>query len=764
MKTIKVKLKNFFKSTIDYSFLFDSVKRANEIIFTCSHFIRSYLLNEYMNNNNLPQLNEPFIRMCFKVMCKKTKGPKNKNQLLFNKLEDYYLNSFYKNIKQANNKPNKNKFIDDFIKNNFSKNDKIKEIKKNIINCEKCDNNKIKECQKNLINYLNKYKFDSSNLSYILNEAAKEMVICNKNNIQMNFFKYICQFVNQSFKEDLNNKLNKCVNGKTKLRKQLKREYVKIKNDLIYDKLESDKKYHKWIKQFKDKILPSNYKKSYETDIKHYPYKYLKYMIFMNRYLENNELKMFQSICLRTELYDKFITINTNALIDILPFLENKNKYNNCIRTSKPFIWKSFFNLHKAQKLATNKYSFNYQMQTDGLSICLNFIEKNKMDKKNKEKDNKAIARKNSKEIYKGKTFEEIVKIKENNKEKQIEKKIKYSEKMKIKRKKDKDIFKKLSKEQQEKIKLNNKINNSEFNYIGDLIKYTSFLEDFKKAHNNKRLVYGDPGKKSILTLLGDNEKIFNYRTKRRIKEIKRNKYIKLIDNKKKKTQIGPFNEMTIKMAELMLSKFSGKTTKINEFNKYAKLKMLIRREIIKEKNYNEYIKKLKWFSHVNKKRHENKMLNELKTIYGKDAIMIIGDWGNKGHLSYISTPNAGTKRLLKRCFKTYHINEYKTSKLHHLTRKECDNLKIKLKKAKYKKKYKNELDGFSINENIKTLYSKLHSVLTYKMSNEKLGCINRDINAVKNMRNIVKHLITHKKRPIEFRRSKKINYSTPNI
>ena len=53
-----------------------------------------------------------------------------------------------------------------------------------------------------------------------------------------------------------------------------------------------------------------------------------------------------------------------------------------------------------------------------------------------------------------------------------------------------------------------------------------------------------------------------------RISETKRNKYNKLIDNKKYKTFIGDKN---IKEWELNLSEFSKKTTNLETFNKYEK-------------------------------------------------------------------------------------------------------------------------------------------------------------------------------------------------
>ena len=50
----------------------------------------------------------------------------------------------------------------------------------------------------------------------------------------------------------------------------------------------------------------------------------------------------------------------------------------------------------------------------------------------------------------------------------------------------------------------------------------------------------------------------------------------------------------------------------------------------------------------------------------------------------------------------------------------------------------------------------KLHSVLTFKMGNNK-ECINRDYNSVRNMLKIVKNLIEHKKRPEKYNREKNL-------
>jgi hypothetical protein len=110
----------------------------------------------------------------------------------------------------------------------------------------------------------------------------------------------------------------------------------------------------------------------------------------------------------------------------------------------------------------------------------------------------------------------------------------------------------------------------------------------------------------------------------------------------------------------------------------------MFRKHIVKDDKYNDYINKLKWHAFINKRRlrklsrpsrdrHEDNLLNQLTAVYGKDTKMVIGDWGNKCRLSYISTPNVGIKRLLKKRFDVYHIDECCTSKLHYKTHEKCD-------------------------------------------------------------------------------------------
>lgn len=196
------------------------------------------------------------------------------------------------------------------------------------------------------------------------------------------------------------------------------------------------------------------------------------------------------------------------------------------------------------------------------------------------------------------------------------------------------------------------------------------------------------------------------------------------------------YNELNIedhnlKQLEELLSLYNSKSCNINEYYEYIQKKLLYNR-IAANKYDTTYLNKLKWFSYINKCKHEDQLLNVIENEFGKDVKIIIGDWSNKGNINYISTPNMGLKRKLSERFKVYLIDEYLTSKIHYKENIKCDNICI-AKKGEIK---------------------RLHSVLSYKKDN-KSGCINRDKNSVLNMERIVLTLIKTGKRLEIFSRKK---------
>lgn len=124
-------------------------------------------------------------------------------------------------------------------------------------------------------------------------------------------------------------------------RKQIRRELFEVKNDLINNTLNSDQKYHQWINEKRRELLPENYNRSYYYDINGSPQKYLKYMFNINKELEKLEGKQIQFFPLRTNIYPKYIPLDTKALIDL--FIKNKRKYLNSIEFYKEDVWRSIF-------------------------------------------------------------------------------------------------------------------------------------------------------------------------------------------------------------------------------------------------------------------------------------------------------------------------------------------------------------------------------------------------------------------------------------
>ena len=117
---------------------------------------------------------------------------------------------------------------------------------------------------------------------------------------------------------------------------------------------------------------------------------------------------------------------------------------------------------------------------------------------------------------------------------------------------------------------------------------------------------------------------------------------------------------------------------------------------------------------------------------------MIIGDCSaTTQQKNTISTPGIGFIRKLAKHFTVYMIDEFRTSCLGYVKEDRCNNLYI------------------TDDEGIKR---KIYSVLTYQMNNNRYGIINRDKNAVNNMKKITNSYLNNKERPIRYRHETKID------
>jgi hypothetical protein len=131
-------------------------------------------------------------------------------------------------------------------------------------------------------------------------------------------------------------------------------------------------------------------------------------------------------------------------------------------------------------------------------------------------------------------------------------------------------------------------------------------------------------------------------------------------------------------------------------------------------------------------------MLNKIENKFGKDVKIIIGDWSiGKQMRNFISTPNLTIKRKLTTRFQVYNIDEFRTSCLNYITEEVCKNLYLPDKKK---------------------VERKMHSILTYKMENNRKGCINRDKNGCRNIQKVFKCYMETGERPEKYRREYKFN------
>lgn len=685
IKTIKCNLKTILIKSVNYQSLIDCIKRTNEFTFICSHFIRSYVLYCFKKDLDIPKLDDKFIRIAYKLFASSSSGPKGKT--------DAQLEKFYKKF------------------------------------CKLTDFDKI----------------SSRNLSYILKREYEMLETMYTNNIKMNFQKYLNKYVNVSFNvptikrlsKDEYNKLDKFQknaynikrNERMNERKKVLTKIKTIKDDLMDDTNNSPSEYTEWIKEFRDNIIPIRNNVTLREDINKNPLNYIKSMIIMNRRLEDNDNKLFQFLSLRNDICNKYVHFDSSALKDIFTEVHTN--------ISKEDIWKKYFNIGKFK---IKGYVFNNLISTDGTAVSISFMKAESFKEKEKLSKKKTMGSKKGKDKLKKMSSDDKNEyLKKQEKDNQL-KNNELQEKHKEYVKQKKAEFKLLTKEEQDKIRIQIMMKKNEFNYIDDIIKDADMLKHIQERYKKNKIVVVDPGHRSPMTMINRKHIKFEYRKRRRIKELKRLKYTRLRQNKMAKL----LAETGTKDLMDKLSSLNKKTTYFGKFIKYIKTKLMFLKKITNKRNeYSEHVNKLKWYSYINQRRHEDKLLDELEKTYGKDTVFIIGDWSKRNScIKGMSMPNIGMKRLLSKRFEVYLIDEFNTSKINYKTHEEQEHLKLCVEVKQDNK----------IVKKVKEIYS----VLTYQMDNKRIGCINRDYNAVLNMMRIVKSYVNGKERPEDLTRTKK--------
>lgn len=536
----------------------------------------------------------------------------------------------------------------------------------------------------------NNEKLIYDKLSYILPYEAIDMKTNINVNIQEHFVKHLNKYVNIAF--DVKSKAADITNSiKDKeqcklLKKQLWDEIDKIKTDLkTFGKLTSDVKYHKWIKTQRKILFPgikSFAKYNINYDIKVNPQNYLSSMFYLNSEFERINVENIE----KNKLLPEDKQIKMIRLFNALPLRTNIVGKHVCFDT--PGLIMTFFN------------DTSYHLQ--------NYIKGNMQEEIWKEilnLDKRSFRKKSYKFHYMIRTDGVSCSI------------------LLIRKDIDGNPVPKAFAD----CKLNHN---------------TDYIEDINPDEvKDKKIVCADPGK-SDLIYCGSFDKdnvleTFRYTQSQRNVETRSKKYNTIIDNINKETIM--LESKTVKELETELSNFNSKTCNYLNFEMY-----LIQKNKLNYMLYSHYeqrfFRKFKLNRYINTQKSESKMIKNFSNKFGNvdNTIFVIGDY-DKGSYNMKGCEPAICKKFRKifknAGYKTYLINEFRTSKISNCCLTELE--KFHYKPHKNGKNYlcHGLLRCKSIKHNCETIH-------------------NRDKNAVRNMLKIIDSLFTTGGRPAIFTRT----------
>ena len=532
-------------------------------------------------------------------------------------------------------------------------------------------------------------------LPYILAYEAIDMVTNIYNNIQEHFIDHLNKYVNLIFQvkeksaEITKNNKDKVI--RKQLHKQLYDEFNKVKKDLIsFDEPKSANKYHLWIREQRNLLYPN--KTKFDNDNIYYDLKsntqdYLVSMFYLSRQFEvlndeiirNNEMSDTKKKQIR--------------LFNVLPLRTNIVGKNICIDTCG--IIQNFLGNEASYPILQT-----YKKENKYFELWNRFFKLNKRTfKKGKTKyvfnymirtDGVSCC---ALFIRLGENGKPLPKTREN-------------------------------KQCCEEVNT-------------DYIEKTEITDELRQM----KVVCIDPNMSDLIYCGSKDEngklQTFRYTQNQRRIETRMKKYSKIRDKVSKETVI---EEKTIKEIETELNEYNSKTTNYEKFKEYC-----IEKNKVNSKLFNhyqqEFYKKFKLNRFTNSQKSEQKMIKSFSKKFGKpeNTIVVMGDY-DKGsyHMKGVEPVICKKfRRIFKNAgYKTFLVNEYKTSMLCNCCHNELETFKERPSK-KPKKKGETEI---------------CHGLLRCQSVKPKCEIIhNRDKNAVQNMLEIVSSLFDTGKRPTIF-------------
>jgi len=283
------------------------------------------------------------------------------------------------------------------------------------------------------------------------------------------------------------------------------------------------------------------------------------------------------------------------------------------------------------------------------------------------------------------------------------------------------------------------------------------YIEDVNlTSMKHMQFVAGDPGKTDLLSFIKEDPKTGEFVThqftlSQRNKDTKHDKYNN-IRNAINDYRIG---RRTVKEIEESLSLCNSKTCDQVEFLVYLENKNRVNSKLFNHYGQNVF-RKLRFNSHINRRRSEDNMVNGFRKKMGspEKVIVVLGDYSASTLKGTQAAPTVHWRKVFKRHrYKVFLIREHNTSKMCSCcSRKGKENqvenfVERKHSKNKEKRKKKREYEKKS---GKKSLVWKLVRCKVCKSIH------NRDSNAGKNMLTIIKSLRRGTGRPKMFECNKR--------
>ena len=629
-KTVKTSLQKIIKHKESILKINNAVINVNKIIIHTYQFIKLYCLDKFHNGKHIPELNKEFINAVMKILCvKNARGSKGteRSQALKKELYMFYIENY-----------------------------------------------------SNLTKY---ERLEYTNLNTVLDYESIGMLTCFKNHISEHYIQFLNRYINVVANKKKHLQYIKEAKCSSKLRKEMKRSLLNdlrlLKNDII-DNTNKCYSTHDNLKNFiRKSIIP------YQTDIRkqleNNPLTFLKSMIKMSIEIENKEEKTFSCFPLRKNIIPKYIKLDTTTVVHLL-FGEHINKgyylTNGNTKKLQSEIWDTIFNTGK-QIFKQKKYTFNCQIETDGIACSLLFIRNDLYDP------------------FKVTKIHTIKKPKSYKPEKYVEE---------------------LTENEKKLLK--------NYNIIG----IDPGKEDLIYATNGNTKIIN--GKHKTTT--------FRYSQNQRRKETKSKKYMKIIDKDKKDTIILKSEKLpkfmkelgieqdihtnkSVKKLETYLSTYNSKSCILENVKEYIKNKNTINCLLYKYYAKDLY-RKLKWYAFINRQRSEGNMINAFKEIFGNEtsSAICIGDFDNHNMKYKEPTKGKSFRKLFRNAgYQLFLVNEYNTSKTSFL-------------EGKLTEKFRKRGNPRPFKTNVRKVHGLLRfkSVHVNKPSTEIL--VNRDFNGAMNI------------------------------